>query len=101
MGRLPLGVTAMPSFRFLIYGTGRACRDTPPGMSDDEILAALRQIGKRRDRLMIFVGNGESGTATVTEYLTSACDQPLCLERDPRGARVLSSVGARRMCAGT
>jgi hypothetical protein len=67
-------VTAMPSFRFLIYGTGRACRDTPPGMSDDEILAALRQVGTRRDRLSIFVGNGESGTATVTEYLTSPYD---------------------------
>ena len=67
-------VTAMPSFRFLIYGTGRACRDTPPGQSDDEILAALRQVGKRRDRLVIFVGSGESGTATVTEYLTSTYD---------------------------
>jgi hypothetical protein len=66
-------VTAMPSFRFLIYGTGRACRDTPPGQSDDEILAALRQIGTRRDRLVIFVGS-ESGTATVTEYLTSTYD---------------------------
>lgn len=67
-------VTAMPSFRFLIYGTGRACRDTPPGMSHDEILAALRRVGTRRDRLSIFVGNGESGTATITEYLTSPYD---------------------------
>ena len=66
--------TAMPSFRFLIYGTGRACRDTPAGMSDDEILAVLRQIGTRRDRLSIFVGNSDSGTATVAEYLTSPYD---------------------------
>lgn len=70
-----VSVTAMPSFRFLVYATGRACRDTPPGHSDDEILASLRQVGKRRDRVMIFVSSGEpSRTATVAEHLTSPYD---------------------------
>lgn len=68
-------VTAMPSFRFLIHKTGQACRDTPPGLSDDAMLAALRQIGTRRDRVVIFVSSGESSTtATVAEHLTSPYD---------------------------
>lgn len=71
-----VSVTALPSFRFLRYGTGQTCRDTPPGMSDDAMLAALEQIGKRRDRIVVWVSGDDeySPRPTVADYLTAPYD---------------------------
>jgi hypothetical protein len=43
-------VTRMPGVRGVDFLTRRPCRNTPPGLSETEILAALRRRGNRRYR---------------------------------------------------